>query len=425
MKKILTSAVMLCLALSLFSCKEKECAHLHLTSSIVEPTCGTEGYTLNTCTECKSEFKTKYVLPLGHTVTEEVVAPTCAKEGYTEYKCPCGYGYKANDLPPSGHIYNVENVTATCEQAGYIEYTCTVCSYSYKNNFVDALGHKLTSVTVLPTRDSVGYTEYTCESCKSTYQSNFVFYSDMFGSGETQSTAVLSQGIDVSVYQHMMRADGSYRGLNWTGLKNAGVDYAILKAGSGKGKDPVFEMNYADARAAGMDIGAYFYCYATTEEALETEIEMFLSYLEGKQFEYPVYFDLENSDLEKPENKELLTKFCIKFIDALRDNGYYGALYVNTNWMKNYLYGGTLRQYCDIWLAQYPSNENISLKDTFTWSTEKNGAQLGMWQYSQKGFITDCNIPKNQAVDLNYCYKDYPSIIKKFGLNGFDANIPL
>jgi GH25 family lysozyme M1 (1,4-beta-N-acetylmuramidase) len=38
-----------------------------------------------------------------------------------------------------------------------------------------------------------------------------------------------------------------------------------------------------------------------------------------------------------------------------------------------------------------------------------------MWQYSWKGKIDGII----GDVDLNYCYKDYPSIIKKAGLNGY------
>ena len=46
-----------------------------------------------------------------------------------------------------------------------------------------------------------------------------------------------------------------------------------------------------------------------------------------------------------------------------------------------------------------------------------------MWQYSSTGIIPNSGILKNQTVDLNYAYKDYPSIIKKYGFNGYSANI--
>ena len=420
MKKIIIFALAMILSLSLFSC-EKECPHTHLTASIVEPTCSEEGYTLNTCTECMEEFKTKYKLPTGHEMIETVFAPTCDGEGYTDYSCKCGYNYRSNYLPPAGHTYNIVEKVADCEHAGYKEYTCTVCKHSYKGDFVDALGHSLKESIVLPTPEgAIGYTEYSCKDCGVTYRSDYTFYSDVHGGGEVENTDVLARGIDVSVYQHTLSMSGEYSHLNWSNIKNAGIDYAILKIGSKKsGMDPVFEMNYADAKAANIDLGAYFYCYATSEEELDEEIDLLLTWLDGRTFEYPIYFDLEDPTLENPENKEMLTRFCFKFIDALRAEGYYGALYSNENWLENFLFEDILRGYCDIWYARYPTANKVTLNDAFEWNTEKYGAQLGMWQYSSTGQISGSGMPKNQTVDLNYCYKDYPTIIKKYGLNGF------
>ena len=422
MKKLFFLIPLLCLPLFLFSCNE-ECEHNHLAAKLIEPTCDSEGYTLNTCVDCSAEFKSDYVLPLGHSIAETVFAPTCADVGYTYYSCECGYNYTANYTPPVGHTYTETVHEVTCEAAGYTEYTCSVCAHSYKGKFVNTEGHKLSAVEHLPTKDTVGYTQYTCEICKLSYASDFVFYSDVYGSGYVENTAVLAQGIDVSVYQHYATST-DYKPLNWTAIRDAGIDFAILKAGSKKsGMDPVFEMNYADAKAVGMDVGAYFYCYATTEDELREELSLLLGWLEGKQFEYPIYFDLEDPSLEKEENKEMLTKFCMLFVSTLRENGYYGALYSNNAWLTTYLYGETVKAYCDVWYARYPTMDKASLEDTYTWNAEKYGNQLGMWQYSSTGVIPDSNIPKSQTVDLNYAYKDYPSVIKKYGFNGFDAVI--
>ena len=40
-----------------------------------------------------------------------------------------------------------------------------------------------------------------------------------------------------------------------------------------------------------------------------------------------------------------------------------------------------------------------------------------MWQYTEYGTIDGIE----DSVDLNLCYKDYPSLIKKYGYNGFAA----
>lgn len=57
-----------------------------------------------------------------------------------------------------------------------------------------------------------------------------------------------------------------------------------------------------------------------------------------------------------------------------------------------------------VWLAQYASKPTYSGK-------------YGMWQYSSTGKVN--GISGN--VDMNWCYVDYPSAIKKAGLNGYKA----
>ena len=419
MKKLIIALLLLLSCLFLFSCKEVECGHRYLTASLRAPTCDKEGYTSNVCVSCGAEFKTKYTLPLGHTITQTVFAPTCTDVGYTYYSCECGYNYTSDYLPPVGHSYTVQVIEMKCESTGYTQYTCSVCEHSYKGNFVEATGHIMSEEVYLPQKDAAGYTKHSCQNCDYIYKDDFIFFPDIYGGSKIKNTDILSKGIDVSVYQHTATADG-YSPLDWNSLKNAGVEFAILKAGSGKGGvDPVFEMNYADAKAAGIKVGAYFYSYATNEEEIYEEVDLLLSLLKGKEFEYPIYFDLEDPSLMEKEDKDLLTQYCMAFIDRLRENGYYGALYTNNKWLTTLLHEDALRAYCDIWYARYPSYDKITMENDYAWNKESYGEQLGMWQYTQTGVIEGCGISKNQTVDLNYCYKDYEAIIKKYGLNGF------
>ena len=95
------------------------------------------------------------------------------------------------------------------------------------------------------------------------------------------------KGIDVSVH------NGN---IDWNRVKSAGIDFAILRAGYGRvasQKDEKFEANYAGAKAAGVPVGAYWYSYATTPDEAKLEAEVCVSILRGKQFEYPIWFDLE------------------------------------------------------------------------------------------------------------------------------------
>lgn len=428
MKKFISllsvGAILFCSTVSLFSCTT-ECAHEHLTSKVIQPTCATEGYTLNTCTECKAEFKTNYVLPKGHALTSTVFEPTCREEGYTYYSCPCGFNYTAYPLPPTGHSYTSVTVPHSCESEGYTEYTCGTCSHVYRGGIISAPGHQTSYTIYPPTQTAMGYTEHVCSECDFSYRTDFEFFSEVFGGAPVVGDQVLQQGIDVSKHQHAQNSSGEFLPLDWKAIKAAGIDFVILRAGyMDTGNvwkiDPTFEMNYTGAKAAGLAVGVYLYSYAENETELNAEIEQLLLCIDGKQFEYPIYFDIEDKSIADDAKKEVLTSLCIKFVDTMRENGYYGAVYTNQKWLTEYLYGSSLRYYCDIWYARYPHSNQVSPDDIFEWNYESYGELFPVWQYTQSGIIPNCGMIKGQTVDLNYCYKDYPTIIKKYGLNGFE-----
>lgn len=95
------------------------------------------------------------------------------------------------------------------------------------------------------------------------------------------------KGIDISTWQGP--------NLDFKKLKKSGVNFAIIRAGFGTGnKDNQFENNYSKAKKAGMPVGAYWYSYALSAEGARAEAQSCISMLKGKQFEYPIYFDLED-----------------------------------------------------------------------------------------------------------------------------------
>jgi GH25 family lysozyme M1 (1,4-beta-N-acetylmuramidase) len=44
-----------------------------------------------------------------------------------------------------------------------------------------------------------------------------------------------------------------------------------------------------------------------------------------------------------------------------------------------------------------------------------------MWQYTSRGVID--TIGDDIRFDFNYVYRDYPSIIKRFGYNGYEPQL--
>ena len=384
------------------------------TAQKVAPSCGEEGYTLYTC-HCSYSYKSEFTPPEAHTLVPTVISPTCTERGYTVYFCNCGYSYRGDYTSPLNHDYEITNrVWADCVNAGHTEYTCRICSQTYNGSYVSPKGHSFSSQTFYPTCISGGHTLHTCSVCDYSYSSDYLFYSDIIESAFTNNTQILSNGLDVSKWNHQKAADGSYLPLDWKKIKDAGFDFVILKAGSTVrsgglgGIEPTFEMDYKGAKEAGLNVGVYFYTYAHSVEEIELDALALLEYIRGKKFEFPIYLDMEESS-QQSLGKDLLGKMCTKFISTLQSKGYYAGVYLNNNWLYEIFDRVEMTTLFDLWYARYVGT------DSPTWNEELYGKQLGMWQYTQTGVID--GIAGN--FDFNYAYRDYPELMKKWHLNGY------
>ena len=168
--------------------------------------------------------------------------------------------------------------------------------------------------------------------------------------------------------------------------------------------------------AHGLDVGAYFYTRATSKDEIPREANLILDALDGKQFEYPIYLDLEDDSLSSVSSTDL-NEMCFAFFTRLQRAGYYTGLYVNHEWLYNHIDTQTATSKFDIWYARYPVVEEGEIP---SWNEEAYGKPFGMWQYSDSGYIEGI---EEVIFDFNYCYKDYPTIITEGGFNGYDADI--
>ena len=205
-------------------------------------------------------------------------------------------------------------------------------------------------------------------------------------------------GIDVSYCQQK---------IDWVKVKASGkVSFALIRAGFGKilknQVDDYFEENYAGCQKSGIPCGAFWYSYATSAAEARQEASVCLQVLQGKQFAYPIYFDLEEKKqfaLGKQVCSEMVEAFC----STLEQAGYYAGLYCSTFYLENYVTESVRNRYT-VWCADYSGECGYS-------------GDYGIWQ---KGCGTISGI--NGDVDLDECYIDYPTIIKNAGLNGFAKN---
>lgn len=195
-------------------------------------------------------------------------------------------------------------------------------------------------------------------------------------------------------------------------VKVAGYSAVIIKAGQGLRQMGTFRDKYLPAvLAAGLDWGAYWWSDSVSVAEARQEAQAFLKALEGLKPTYPVYMDQEYNSPpgrlgQGAQARQLRTDMIKAFLDILENEGYYVGLYASTDWLQNWVYDDQLTSYAK-WTAQYAS------KCTYQ-------GHYGMWQHHGDipgfvGRVDGISVP----VDLNDCYKDYPSIIKANQLNGW------
>lgn len=205
--------------------------------------------------------------------------------------------------------------------------------------------------------------------------------------------------LDVSAYQP---------NIDYEKVKRAGIDGAILRCGiTYWGKqvcsiDDCFEKHYKGFKAAGMPVGAYYYSAADTVAVARREADFAAGILKGKQLEFPIYYDIECEPRMGNLSKTELTEIAKAFCNAMEKAGWFTGVYANTNYFLNKLNHAELAERYTLWLADYRgSNANKTLK-------------RDIWQYSSTGNVDGIN----GNVDVNECYRDFPSIIQTAGLNG-------
>ena len=205
------------------------------------------------------------------------------------------------------------------------------------------------------------------------------------------------RGIDVSEYQGL---------IDWQKVRNSGIEFAMIRCGYGRfisQKDSSFDRNYNAAKEAGINVGAYLFSYALNADNAKQEAENCLEIIKGKQFEYPIAYDLEapgQRNLSRDTIEDIAESFC----GELERNGYYVSIYSNLYFLNNKLTEKIRTRY-DIWLAQWAPSPTYK-------------GSFGMWQYSSTGNVNGIV----GAVDLDLSYKDYPAIMRSNSLNGFSGD---
>ena len=218
-------------------------------------------------------------------------------------------------------------------------------------------------------------------------------------------------GIDLSSYQ---------KGINLNKAKNEGVQFVILRAGYtgygngvSKAKDNNFETFYSQCKSLGIPVGAYWFsCANTYQKGVDEANWMYENCLKGKQFEYPIYLDVEEDaggrHYRSGAGKAAITAGIKGFCETMESKGYYTGVYASSSWFST-LIDVSIPNRFDCWVAN--------------WSNSNPGSPAhGLWQFGGETNKIRSNKIAGYTVDQNYAYKDYPSIIKNGKMNGFGSS---
>lgn len=207
---------------------------------------------------------------------------------------------------------------------------------------------------------------------------------------------VILRGIDVSW------AQGD---IDWEAVSESGIDFAIIRAGrgdidgEGPKEDTYFFRNIQGANRYGIDVGVYFYSYAETPEAAEEEAELVLELLRGHTVTYPVVYDMEE-EVDKPD----LSHIAEAFIETVADGGYYPMIY-SYRFGLDANFNSAFKEKYAIWIAQLKNRPETDY-------------DYYIWQYSHEGRVNGIE----GDVDFNIAYRDFPDILRDYGLNGLERS---
>lgn len=194
----------------------------------------------------------------------------------------------------------------------------------------------------------------------------------------------MKKGIDVSHYQ---------KKIDWAKAKKV-VEFSILKIGEGRysnQKDDYFERNYSECKRLGIPVGVYSYAYAQSVAEAKEEAKRVIEWLDNRDLDLPVYYDMENANMQKL-GKNQLTEIAIAFCHEIEKSGYWAGIYANLNWFTNCLDTEKLKKMFTLWIA------NVD----FTHDQTKYDGLYDMFQYSWKGQVDGIIA----SVDMNVMYRD-------------------
>lgn len=192
-----------------------------------------------------------------------------------------------------------------------------------------------------------------------------------------------STGIDVSLFQGE---------IDWQQVKADGVEFVFIRVG-GRGTtdgglytDTKAQEYYRAAKAAGLQVGAYFFSQAISEAEAREEAVFALKQVKKWELDLPLVYDWEWAEKGSRTDRmtgALLTKCTLAFCQTVEAAGIQPMIYFNESQGLDMLDLSQLQQY-PFWLAMYDGAMDFPYR-------------VDYWQYSETGKVDGIDAP----VDLN------------------------
>ncbi|MBQ9897925.1 MAG: glycoside hydrolase family 25, partial [Ruminococcus sp.] len=298
------------------------------------------------CSSGGAEFETK----IGYTVVD-TQAPVILNAGWSPEHL-VGKAFDLNDYVGFADNYD-RNVSLTYtgsvdpNAAGSYPITATVTDSSGNSQTWDLTINVVSSLT-----------PYSNDGPRYDFSQ---FLSDYAGEGRRF-------GIDVSQWQG---------DIDFNAVRDAGCSFVMVRLGyyySTPTVDPYFRTNIENARAAGLDVGVYYYSADYSVEGVKEHAKWVAEQLDGFQLDLPVAFDWEEFGNFQSYGMNIhdLNEMFDVFYDEMQGYGYSSMLYSSKNFLENFW---TNRNDRPVWLAHYTDQTSYT-------------GSYRMWQLSSVGNIS-------------------------------------
>lgn len=151
--------------------------------------------------------------------------------------------------------------------------------------------------------------------------------------------------------------------IDWKSVKEAGIEFVIIRAGYGQTVDYMFKKNIESAIDNGMLIGIYWFSYAYTPKMAYFEAKKCYKTIKPykKHITLPIFYDFEYDSVNYARKhnvtitKAKASNYADTFCTTIRGYGMVSGIYTNIDYSKRYFTKEVLNKY-HTWIASWSNS---------------------------------------------------------------------